>query len=226
MFIPRSRTRRLVRCGVAAAAVSLSVTFVPSAHAVNRYTILANSPKPAACNNSGTIPPGTWLQNKPCGYWVGTAMAGSSYDVHQTNPSGYHWGRNYGNNNFCAWIPPGALSGPIGTASPSCSDTTKETISHRRTIGYNFNAPPGATDGSPISVNPACGAYYNYFTSSSYNTGYLRDYAGTPSSQVVYRYTTNDSAAIVVRDGALGWVFMSRSCVTSWQNVVFNNDND
>jgi hypothetical protein len=103
---------------------------------------------------------------------------------------------------------------------------TKDTISRRRSFGYNFNAAPGVTDGSPISVNPACGAYFNYYTSSAYNTGSLRDYAGTPSSQVVYRYTTNGGADIVVRDGGLGWVFMGLSCVTSWQNVVFNLDND
>jgi hypothetical protein len=75
-------------------------------------------------------------------------------------------------------------------------------------------------------VNPACGAFYNYFTSSSYDTGSLRDPAGIPSSQVAYRYTANGSTAIAVRDSNLGWVFMSLSCVTSWQGVVFNNDDD
>ncbi|MGV9351818.1 hypothetical protein ACWDSD_45515, partial [Streptomyces spiralis] len=110
----RLRARAGTVLTVAVALVGLLPT--TSQANVNRYTVQANSPKPAVCNNSGTIPPGTWLQNKPCGYWVGTAMAGSSFDVHQTNPSNYHYGRSLGNNNICAWIPPGAL-GSSPTAS-------------------------------------------------------------------------------------------------------------
>jgi hypothetical protein len=216
--------------GVAAtAAVLAAVTAPPDAQAtVNRYTIMANSPKPEVCDNHGTIAPGTWLQNKVCGYFIGTAMAGSSFDVHETAASNYHFGRIHGNNNLCAWIPPGALSAnPTGTAAESCSDTTKSAIGHRRSFGHDFNAAPhAATDGDPITVNPACGAFYNYYTSSSYDTGALRDPAGTPSSTVQYRFTANGGGAMVVRDSTLGWVFMDRGCVTSWQQVTFNNDDD
>jgi hypothetical protein len=215
--------------GAAAAAATMFALTAPAAHStVNRYTILANSPKPAVCNNSGTIAPGTWLQNKVCGYFIGTAMAGSSFDVHETASSNYHYGRIHGNNDLCAWIPPAALSAnPTGTAAESCSDTTKSTIGHRRSFGYDFNAAAHeATDGSAISVNPACGAFYNFYNSSSYDSGTLRDAAGTPSASVQYRFTANGGGAMVVRDSNLGWVFMDRGCVTSWQQVSFHEDDD
>jgi hypothetical protein len=231
LFTHRVRSRRIAAWGggATAAFVALSMPLAPAAQAVNRYTVQPNSPKPAVCDNHGTIPAGTWLQNKPCGYFIGTAMAGSSFDVHQTTSSDYHYGRIHGNNNLCAWIPPGALSGnPTGTAAASCSDAISDQIGHRRSFGYDFNAAAHkATDGSPITVSPACGAFYNYYASSAYDTGTLRDPAGTPSSQVQYRFTTNGATpAIVVRDTDLGWVFMKRGCVTNWQNVTFYNDND
>lgn len=223
--------KRLVgQVAVAAAAATLLVTAQsPAAQAINRYTVEANSPKPAACNNHGTIAPGTWIQNKVCGYFVGTAMAGSSFDVHSTVSSSYHWGRSHGNNNICGWIPPGALSSsPTGTADPSCSAATRSALGHRLQFGYNFNARAHeATDGSAITVAPSCGAYYNYYEGSDYRDGSLRDYAGTPSSTVRYRFTARGTNhAMVVRDGTLGWVFMDLDCVTDWRDVSFHNDND
>lgn len=206
------------------------VTAAGPASAVNRYVIQPNSPKPAVCNNSGTVPAGTWLQNKPCGYFVGTAMAGSSYDVHETTPTNYHFGRSLGNNNLCAWIPPGALSSqPTGTAPASCGAATRDAMWHRRTFGYDFNAAAHqATDGSAITVSAGCPAYYNYFTTSGYSTGSFRDQAGTAGTTVAYRYTANGPAprAMAVRDDRLGWVFVPRNCVTDWRGVVFHNDND
>jgi hypothetical protein len=214
---------------VAAAAAVLALGQAP-ANAINTYTIQPNSPKPAICNNSGTIAPGTWLQNKICGYFIGTAMAGSSFDVSSTASDNYHWGRDHGDVNLCGWIPPAALSSsPTGTASDSCSSTTQSNMAHRRSFGYDFNAAPGATGGTAIDVdpsNPACGAYYNYFTASDFSSGSLRDYAGVPSSTVAYRYTANGGSAMAVDDPNLGWVFMNLGCVTNWLSVSFNNDND
>lgn len=226
-----STRRRRTRAATVLAAASALVGLLPTASQanVNRYTVQPNSPKPAACNNSGTVPAGTWLQNKPCGYWVGTAMADSSFDVHQTNASNYHYGRSHGNNNICGWIPPGALgSSPTASVAESCSDATKNNIAHRRTVGYNFNAAAhAATDGTAITVNPACTAYYNYYTTSTYSDGSLRDAAGNPGSTVMYRFTTNGSnPAIVVRDSAIGWIFLSRTCVTNWRGITLYNDND
>jgi len=211
-------------------AVSLAVSLVVAspAHALNRYAIIANAPKPAACNNNGTIPAGTWLQNKPCGYFVGIAMAGTSFDVHETTGSGYHYGRSYGNNNICAWIPPGAVSGPTATGlAASCGSGVRDALMHRRTFGYNFNAVAhDATDGSTIFVAAGCAAYYNYYTSSQFTGGGLRDYAGGSQGTVQYRFTANGSGGMVVRDAVLGWVFLSPGCVTSWNGVAFHNDND
>ncbi|MDC3988685.1 hypothetical protein [Polyangium jinanense] len=221
---------KLVAAHVAAATViGLALLPVPAASAVNRYKIKPNSPKPEVCDNHGTIPHGTWLQNKPCGYFIGTAIAESSFDVHLTTDSNYHYGRSHGNNNLCAWIPPGALVGSAESVPASCSDATRERFSHRRSFGYDFNARPHeATTGTPISVNPSCGAFLNYYTSSTYDTGVLRDPApGTPSAEVRYRFTTNGAKpAIVVLDDNLGWVFMDRGCVTDWRGIPFNSEDD
>lgn len=212
------------------ALVALLLMTSGTSHAVNRYTIIADAPKPAVCNNSGTIPAGTWLQNKPCGYFVGIARAGTSFDVHETTPSNYHFGRNYGNNDFCAWIPPGALgSSPTQTGvAASCSTTTRDNESHRRTFGYDFNAAAhAATDGTAVTVDTGCTAYYDYFTSSDFASGALHDSTGGhPQSQVFYRYTANGGGAVAVRDTALGWVFLSAGCVTDWRGLVFANDDD
>jgi hypothetical protein len=93
-----SKSRRLAAWTAAAALLPLALA--SPAQAVNRYTIQPGSPKPAACNNSGTI--------------------------------------------------------------------------------------------------PACGAFYNYYSDSTYGSGALRDPAGTPSSEVRYRFTANGGAGMVV----------------------------
>ncbi len=212
-----------------AAAIGALVVGQQSAQAINTYTVQANSPKPAVCNNSGTIAPGTWIQNKVCGYFIGTAMANSTFDVESTASSNYHFGRDHGDNDFCGWIPPGALSSsPTGTTSSSCSDATESAMSHRLDFGKNFNAEAHTVDGaSTISVNPGCEEYYNYFDSSTFTGGSLRDPAGTPaSSSIGYRFTTLDGQAMVVDDPNMGWGFMSLSCVTNWDGVTFHNDND
>jgi len=221
---------RLFGKGIAVLAVAAAMITATAglAAAVNRYTIIANAPKPLVCNNSGTIPAGTWLQNKPCGYFVGIARAGTSYDVHETTSNNYHYGRNHGNNNFCAWIPPGALSGPTATGlAASCGSAVRENLLHRRTFGFNFNAAAHAeTDGSPISVHTGCPAYYNYFNSSTFTSGSLHDPAGQPQSVVRYRYTANGGGAIAIRDNDLGWVLLGSGCVTNWNGLTFHNDND
>lgn len=170
----RLRVAAVVTTGVCAV---LAFGPLPNAGAdVNRYVVQANSPKPEVCENFGTVPHGTWMQNKPCGYWVGTAIAGSSFDVHSTTESDYHYGRSH-DNNICGWIPPGASSSEAtGTAPESCGEDIANRIVHRMSIGHDVNAPPHeATDGTTIGVNPSCTAYANYFTSSDYDTGVLRD---------------------------------------------------
>ncbi|MGW6403761.1 hypothetical protein [Streptomyces sp. NPDC055134] len=43
----------------------------------------------------------------------------------------------------------------------------------------------------------------------------------------MYRFTTNGpNPAIVVRDSAIRWIFLSSSCVTDRRGITFYNDND
>lgn len=221
------RSTRGITLAVAAAAAL--IVGQSQAQAVNTFTVQANSPKPAVCDNSGTIPAGTWIQNTPCGYFVGEAMANSPFDDQETSGADFHYGRDHGDANLCGWIPPGALSAsPIGTADPSCSSTTESAEAHRLTFGHNFNAPKhAATDGSAITVSAGCQEDYNYFTTSDFTAGSLRDPAGTSGTTVMYRYTANgDGSVMEVRDPSIGWVFMPISCVTNWDGVSFYNDND
>lgn len=210
----------------------LMVQSVPDAHAVvNRFTVKDSSRKPAECagTNEGTIRPGTWLTNKQCGYYLGRAMPGTSFDSHYTDSRWRRFGRSWGNNNFCAWIHRGALhEAPVGHAERSCSDVTRARISHRLSFGRDFNAPPHrATGGSSVSVNPGCGFYLNYFTSSFFDVGNLRDFVSRGLTHVSYRFSSKNRAVIVAHSPALDqWGFMSRSCVTDWRGVQFNNQDD
>lgn len=215
----------------ALAAASLALLSTSLGHGAQRHAVNPNSPKPDMCDkNSGPIPNGTWLQNKPCGYYIGRAMAGSSFDNHANSDAGFHYGRTHGNNNFCAWVPPGALADEATEVADSCGSEIREALAHRLTFGKDFNAAPGANDGSPAGVDPGCPAYYNYFTSSDFTAGSLHDEAvGTLGTDVViYRYTTLDGGAMVVRhpNPDIGWVFVPRSCFKEPQGWVFNNDAD
>jgi hypothetical protein len=225
--------RRLLAavCGVALGVVA----FVQPAHAVNQYTTIGNVQKPAACNNHGVMPAGGWLANKSCGYVMGTAIAGTRFDVHTTTSNNFHFGRWRAGDgsNFCAFLVPGALDTSHSTSvAASCSDDTSERLSHRRTFGRDFDAAPHTGNGAIIvSINPsACTGYYNYFTDSTYAGGSLHDPVGfaLPASGG-YRYSTNDLGAAMIRVDALGetiWLFVARSCIASQLPGNLNNEND
>lgn len=208
-----------------------------SAYAANQYVVKANVPKPeAACGNVGTIPQGSWLANKPCGYIVGTALAGTLFDNHENTAANFHYGRarTSGGANFCAWILPGSLdTSSVTTVPDSCSAATKDAIAHRRTIGRDFDNEPHVGNGAttiPIDAS-ACTGYYNYFSDSSYSTGVLHDPVGYPLSSVgAYRFATNDLQAAMVRVGsgdATTWMFVARSCIASQLvGQTLSNTND
>ncbi|GAA0588715.1 hypothetical protein GCM10009534_23630 [Kribbella sandramycini] len=223
--------RRLL--GAAIAAVLLGVG-VP-AQAVNQYVTKGNVTKPAACNNHGTIPAGGWLANKSCGYVMGTAIAGTRFDVHTTTPNNFHFGRWRAGDgsNFCAFLVPAALD--LSSSTPvaaSCSADTSERLSHRRSFGRDFDAAPHTGNGAIIvRINPsACTGYYNYFTDSTYSTGRLHDPVNFPLPTTGgYRYSTNDLGASMIRVDALGetiWLFVARSCIASQLPANLNNQND
>ncbi len=219
-----------------AAGVLLVVGGTQSAQAINQYRTIGNVPKPAAaCNNHGTIPAGGWLANKPCGYVMGTAIAGTLFDVSTTTATNFHFGRWRAGDgsSFCSYLVPGALDTSHSTPiADSCSSATSDRMVHRRSIGRDFDAAPHTGNGAIIvSINPsACTGYYNYFVDSNFTSGSLHDPVGfaLPSTGG-YRYSTNDNGASMIRVDALGetiWLFVARSCINSQLPTTLNNDND
>lgn len=218
-----ARQKKLVTAAAMSVVAGMMVA-MPAAQAANQSTVKANVPKPeAACGNVGTLPQGAWLANKPCGYIVGTALAGTRFDNHKNSSADFHYGRARGSGaNFCAWIIPGALQGPAVTVADSCSSSTENAIVHRRTIGKEFDNEPHVGNGAttiPINAS-ACTGYYNYFTDSTYQTGRLMDPVGTAlPSNGAYRYSTNDGKAAMVRVGSgtagTTWLFVDRACIAS-----------
>lgn len=226
----RSTARFLVMSVAFAVMAAVSAPAAYTAEAT-RFTVKDTSPKPAECagTREGTISPGTWLANKQCGYYLGRAMPGSSFDSHYVDGGWRRFGRSWGTNNFCAWVHAGALNvPPVEQASASCSDETRARLRHRLSFGRDYNAAPhAATGGSWVSVDPACSFYLNYLTSTEFDTGNLRDFAGTGLPGVNYRFSSKNRAMIVAHSPRLDqWGFMSRSCVTDWRDVVFNNEDD
>lgn len=220
---------------LAASAVAALALAAPQAHAANQYTVTGGTPKPEACNNHGTIPGGGWVANGPCGYVMGTAVAGSRFDVNDTSDSGFHYGRTRsGSGNFCAWLTPSSLD--LSTQTPvadSCGDDTREALRHRRTFGADFDAAPHTGNGAviiPLDAS-ACPGYYNYFDDSTYATGTLRDPVGfTLPASGGYRYSSKDRQASMIRvntaDNTI-WLWVPRSCIESQlAGHTLNNEND
>lgn len=209
---------------------------VPGAQAASIDTVKANVPKPqATCGNTGTLPQGAWLANKPCGYVVGTALAGTRFDNDLNAGRGNHFGRSHqsGGASTCAWTLPGSLT-PTGRTTPdSCSSATAARIVHRRDIGRDFDNKPHVGNGAPtIKIDASrCRGFYNYFTDSSYTRGRLHDPVGHPLSAIgAYRYATLDRKAAMIRNStgaATTWMFVARSCIASQLNgTTLSNAND
>ena len=165
---------------------------------------------------------GTWLVNKPSGYYLGRALPGQRFEDEDTSPAGWHYGRG---PLFCAWAMPGSLGADAGTVADNCGDESP--MAHRRTIGADFNAPAHeATDGTPVPADVSCTVHLNYLQGDDFagNGGHWADPAGHPGASVRYRFTTRDGKAVVVRDEVLGWGFLPVGCVTRPAELF--NDND
>ncbi|KAF9034325.1 hypothetical protein BJ165DRAFT_1534142 [Panaeolus papilionaceus] len=208
-----------------------------NAWAINEYVTIANAPKPATCGNSGVLPSGGWIANKPCGYVMGTAIAGQHFDVVSTESDGYHYGRYRGTGgNFCTYLIPASLdlSTQVSGIASSCSTTTASTLCDRRAFGIDFDAAPHTGDGAVIvGVNlSACPGFYNYFVDSNFVSGTFQDpvpFNMATTSGAGYRYTTRDGVASLVRAdvvewGQTIWFFVPRSCIASQLPAVLNND--
>jgi hypothetical protein len=203
----------------AALVLPMGVAAASAATAATRYTIRANSTKPAACDNSGTLAVGAWIANKPCGYVIGTALSGWTFDaVGKPSDKGFRFGRVNGDADICGWVAPGTLTGTPRVVGATCSTTTRTREHFRRSFGKDFNAAAGkAHGGSPLTLTTTCPRFYNYFTDSSFDHGRTHDKVTVPPGKklgkhVLYRYTTRDGRAMMVMDADLGWVFVDRNC--------------
>ena len=218
---------------VGLSATALATSTSGTAQAANAYPVKADVPKPAAaCGNHGTIRAGGWLANKRCGYVLGTAPAGTSYEVNSTDAKGYHFGRtrDRDGSSFCAFLVPGALDTarrtPVGD---SCSSATAQAMVHRLSFGRDFSDDVHSGNGAstkPVDAS-ACAGYLNYFTSSTFAGGRLRDpVAGKLPATGAYRYTTRDGKAAMIRVGtgdSTTWLFVARSCVAP-TGTLWNTD--
>ncbi len=208
-----------------AAATAVLLAAVAPAHAGNIWVI-----KTAPSPSTGTpiLGGGSWIVNKPSGYYIGRAMVGSQFDVVETTAANWHYGRAITTVNMCGWLMPGSMDRRVGSQPDSCSAATKEVLKHRRNIGKDFNARRHlAADGTMVSTKGSCEVYYNYFYGTDFagnNGGHWADPAGIAASSVAYRFTTLDGGAAVVRDPFLGWGFVSTSCIDRPANL--HNDDD
>ncbi|MBV1851346.1 hypothetical protein [Catellatospora tritici] len=218
-----SFTRRLWPYAAALGVVAVLLTTVP-AQAGNIWAIkTALSPSTGLPITGG----GSWIVNKPSGYYLGRAAVGSRFDVVETTGANWHYGRAITTVNMCGWVMPGSMDYQVGSQADSCSATTKDMLSHRQNIGRDYNAPAHqAGDGSAVATSGSCPLYYNYFYGTSFaggaNGGHWANYAGTASTTVYYRFTTLDRGAAVVRDPVLGWGFTVAGC-TGRPAAVYND---
>lgn len=225
----RATRRRRTRLISQVAIVALFLFTALPGKAATRFYVIPHAPKPPQCGaDEPNQAPGAWIQNKSCGYWIGTAMGGGTFDSHESTSTWYRFGRHGGGSpNMCGWIPPNSVQSPSGTVPDSCSEETKNRLRHRVRIGRDFNAPAHqAVDGTEVPANPACTMYYNYFSGSDLlnDGGRWANPAGVPQGTVRYRYTTRDCGAVVVRDYVLGWGFLPRACVQ--RPTILHNDDD
>lgn len=220
----RRRGRVGLILGLLAMLGTAAVAAAGPAAAGNVWAIqTANSPSTGLPITGG----GSWIVNKPSGYYIGRELPGGWFDDEQTTTGNWHWGRAMTQIDMCGWAMPGSMGSFVESVSDSCSTTTQSNMSHRLYIGENFNAPAHATgDGTAIPANPACALYYNYFYGTSFpsNGGHWANSPGNAGSTVYYRFTTRDGAAAVVRDPNLGWAFIPISCVNI--DIPVYNDND
>ncbi|MGV9563605.1 hypothetical protein [Streptomyces sp. NPDC003480] len=72
----------------------------------------------------------------------------------------------------------------------------------------------------------ACTLYYTYFYGTDFTSDgeHWGDAAGAPSGTVIYRFTTRDGQAAVVRDTNLCWRFLPIGCVTRPSALYYDND--
>ncbi|MGI8666392.1 MAG: hypothetical protein ACR2N4_10225 [Jatrophihabitans sp.] len=216
--------RRLAAATVLAGTAAALLLGQSSADAGSVHAIqTANSPFTGLPATGG----GSWIVNKPSGYYLGRAVVGSSFDDEVTSSANWHYGRAIDGVNMCGWVMPGSMGASRGTTSDSCSSTTQSQLTHRVYIGKDFNGAAHATDhGTNAPANPACTVYFNYFYGTDFtaNGGHFANPAGPAAATVGYRFTTRDGQAVVVQDPNLGWGFLPIGCLQ--RPATLYNDDD
>ncbi|WP_279579705.1 hypothetical protein [Fodinicola feengrottensis] len=148
-----ARTRRNLVFVLATAAAAGLVVQAPATAGHVHVIQTANSPS----TGQPVLGGGSWIVNKPSGYYVGRAMAGSVFDDEVTSSGNWHFGRASTTVDMCGWVMPGSLGGSLGDTADTCSTTTQNAISHRRTVGKDYNQPAHATgDGTAAAANTGC----------------------------------------------------------------------
>lgn len=222
---PRDGWRRLAAMAVGVAA--FAVLAGPFAHAGMSHRVITGiSPSTGAPVRGG----GTWVVNKPSGYYIGRIMPGGRFDRQSASASQrWHYGRALNGTKLCGYTMPRSMGAKLGRRPDTCSEATRARIVHRLGFGMDFNAPAHrATDGTKVPAK-RCTLYYNYFRGNDYawgaNAGYPADKGGkTASGYVYYRFTTLDGRAAVVRDPFRGWGFVPLGCVRLPEKLY--NDDD
>lgn len=221
--VRRSRAVTLLALLLAACGVSTLMGAAPAL--AGNVWVIQTAPSPST--GEPVTGGGSWIVNKPSGYYLGREMPGGLFDDEQTTSDNWHWGRAITQIDMCGWAMPGSMGSLDYATSDSCSTTTQSDMSHREYIGVNFNMPAhDATDGTGIPANTGCLLYYNYFYGTDFpsNGGSWANAAGYASSTVYYRFTTRDGQAVVVRDPVYGWAFLPIGCVNI--DIPTYNDND
>lgn len=173
---------------------------------------------------------GSWIVNKHSGYYIGRVMTGGQFDVSYNSRSKkiWHYGRARGTTELCGWVLPESLAQKLNTKSDSCPAASRNgPIKHRRTFGKDFNAKASAKEtGAPVKVLLRCKFYYNYF-SGNFQGGHWQNLVGEllPDTEVLYRYTTLDGKAAVVKHSSYGWGFVRDATSVGRPPTVYN-DND
>jgi hypothetical protein len=223
----RRGRRRLaaMAAGVAAAAVLAG----PVAHAGMGHRVTTGiSPTTGAPVRGG----GTWIVNKPSGYYIGRIMPGGRFDKQSASASAlWHYGRALNRTKLCGYAMPRSIGAELGRRPDTCSEATRARLVHRRGFGGDFNARAhGATDGTKVPAR-RCTLFYNYFRGNRFargaNAGHLADKGGkTTKGHVFYRFTTLDGHAAVVRDPVRGWGFVPVGCIDRPPPEHLHNDDD
>jgi hypothetical protein len=174
---------------------------------------------------------GSWIVNRHSGYYIGRAEIDDLFEVVYETKSAKVWyyGRSHGLLSIRGFIMPGSLGKKHKKIHDTCSPESRHNIERDRLkFGHYFNAPAhGSETGTPVSVKTDCTFAYNYFIGNSFRGGRFRSKSGsmaiTANTQVLYRYTTWDDNAVVIKHPSYGWGFAPASCVDRPARVF--NDN-